>query len=72
MMIFFGKSPLKCCKPLGGLKKSSLTFFNQDGGEVRTFGNEKDKEGKHLGDERIKPMSTWPSLSFPLSLVVGG
>jgi len=23
------------------MKKSSLTFFNQDGGEVRTFGNEK-------------------------------
>ena len=22
-------------------EKSSLTFFNQDGGEVRTFGNEK-------------------------------
>jgi len=39
------------------MKKSSLTFFNQDGGEIRTFGNEKDKEGKHLGCERIRLMS---------------
>jgi len=53
------------------MKKASLTFFNQDGGEVRTFGNEKDKEGKHLGGERRRPMSTWPSLSFSLSLLVG-
>jgi len=44
------------------MKKATLTFFNQDGGEVRTFGNEKDKEGKHVGGERIRPMSTWPSL----------
>jgi len=54
------------------MKKSSLTVFNQDGGEVRTFGNEKDEEGKHLGDERIRPMSTWPSLSLSFLLVVGG
>ena len=54
------------------MKKSFLRFFKQDGGEVRTFGNEKDKEGKHLGDERTRPMSTWPSLSFSLSLEVGG
>ena len=54
------------------MNKSSLTFFNQDGGEVRTFGNEKDKEGKHLGCESIRPMSTWPSLSFSFLLVVGG
>jgi len=26
------------------MKKSSVTFFNQDGGEVGTFGNEKDKK----------------------------
>ena len=54
------------------MKKSSLTFLNQDGGEVRTFGNEKDKEGKHLGWESIRPMSIWPSLSFSFLLVVGG
>jgi len=30
------------------------------------------KEGKHLGGERIRPMSTWPSLSFSFLLVVGG
>ena len=39
-MIFFGK--------IGGMKKSSLTFFNQDGVEVGTLGNEKDKE-EYLG-----------------------
>jgi len=54
------------------MRKSSLTFFNQDGGEVRTFGNENEKEGKHLGGERIKPMSSWPFLSLSFSLLVGG
>ena len=54
------------------MKKSFLTFLNQDGGEIGTLGNEKDKEGKHLGGERIRPMSTWPSLSFSYLLVVGG
>jgi len=54
------------------MNKSSLTIFNQDGGEVRTFGNEKYKEGKHLGCGRITPMSIWPSLSFSFLLVVGG
>jgi len=54
------------------MNKPSLTFFNEDGGEVGTLGNEKDKEGKHLGGERIRPMSIWPSLSFSFLLVVGG
>jgi len=30
------------------MKKSSLTFFNQVGVEIGTFGNEKDKEEEYL------------------------
>ena len=54
------------------MKKSYLTFFNQDGGEVRTFGNKKEKEGKHRGGERIRPMSSWPFWSLSFSLLIGG
>ena len=58
-------------KPLRGMK-SSLTLLNQDGGEIETLGNEKDKEGKHLGGERIRLMSTWLSLSFSFLREGGG
>ena len=47
-MICFGKRPLKWWNPLGGMKKSSLTFFNQVGVEIGTLGNEKDKEEENL------------------------
>jgi len=35
-------------KTIRRYEKSSLTFFNQDGGKVRTFGYEKDKEEEYL------------------------
>ena len=47
--MFFGKRPLKWWNPLGGMKKSSLTYFNQVGVEIGTLGNEKDKEEEDHG-----------------------
>jgi len=48
MTKFLGENPLKRWKPLGGVWKSSLKFFNKDGKYVETFGNEKEKKGVYL------------------------
>ena len=56
----FGKRPLKWWQPLGGMNKSSLTFFNQDGGEIGTLGNEKDI-GLEVGNftNQVTPYWYW-------------
>ena len=70
----FIENPLRMWKPLGGVWKSSLKFFNKDGELVETFGNEKEKEEVYLGGAIIfvwanmmKPV--WLSSPFSFSLL---
>jgi len=48
---------------------TSLNFLNKNVKYLELWGNEKDKEGKHLGGEGISPIVSWPSFSLSCSVL---